>query len=97
MKHKMYENGQLLLDDLSHIVADDISLIITDLEMPITGGREVISQIRKNSIYDAINIIVHTNMANDNMGSALIEVGAQEIIGKVNMLALHEAMQKLMR
>jgi len=50
----------------------------------------------KEKKYEAINIIVHTNMSNDNMADSLIGAGAQEIIGKVNMLALSEAMQKLM-
>ena len=96
LKYKMYENGQLLLDDLTNIPTEEITLFITDLEMPVLGGREVIKYIRADKQYDSINIIVHTNMSNDNMGDSLISAGAQEIIGKVNMLALSEAMQKLM-
>ena len=64
--------------------------------MPILGGREVITQIREDKQYDDINIIVHTNMSNDNMNDALLSGGAQEIIGKVNMLALSEAIKELM-
>ena len=96
LRYKMYENGQLLLDDLVNIPTEEITLFITDLEMPVLGGREVITQIRAKKEYDGINIIVHTNMSNDNMGDSLLKDGAQEIIGKVNMLALSEAMQKLM-
>jgi len=95
MKFKMYENGQTLIDDLNTITLDDIGIIITDLEMPVLGGREVISKIREDKQYDSINIIVHTNMSNDNMSDTLLENGAQEIIGKVNMLALSEAIKKL--
>jgi two-component system chemotaxis response regulator CheV len=96
LKHRMYENGKLLLDDLKNISPDEITLFITDLEMPVLGGREVIQGIRENKKYDKINIIVHTNMSNDNMSESLLENGAQEIIGKVNMLALSDAMNKLM-
>jgi len=96
LKYRMYENGQLLLDDLKNINKDEITLFITDLEMPILGGREVITQIREDKQYDDINIIVHTNMSNDNMNDALLSGGAQEIIGKVNMLALSEAIKELM-
>jgi len=96
LKYRIYNNGQLLLDDLNNINPEDITIFITDLEMPILGGREVISQIRKNKKYDSINIIVHTNMSNDNMSSSLLEHGAQQIIGKVDMLSLSEAMKKLM-
>jgi len=91
----MYENGQLLLDDLENIAVDDIALFITDLEMPVLGGREVINKIRATKEYDKIHIIIHTNMSNDNMSDTLLNNGASVIIGKVNMLALSEAIKKL--
>ncbi len=96
LKHKMYENGQLLLEDLQYISPEEITLFITDLEMPVLGGRDVIDGIRKEKKFDEINIIVHTNMSNDTMANSLIQAGAQEIIGKVNMLALSEAIKKYM-
>ena len=96
LKYRMYENGQLLLEDLKYISPEEITLFITDLEMPVLGGREVIENIRKEKKYEGINIIVHTNMSNDNMADSLMSAGAQDIIGKVNMLALSEAMKKLM-
>ena len=95
LKYRMYENGQLLIDDLKNIAPEEIALFITDLEMPVMGGRDVIDNIRADKKYDGINIIVHTNMSNDNMGDSLISAGAQKIIGKVNMFALGEAIKKL--
>jgi len=95
IKYKLYENGQALIDDLETVPLSDIGIIVTDLEMPILGGREVILKIRENHKYDSINIIVHTNMSNNNMKDNLIESGAQEVIGKVNMLALSEAIRRL--
>jgi len=97
VKHKIYKNGQLMLDALEKMHVDDIALIITDLEMPALGGREVIEVIRKDKQYDNINIIVHTNMSNSNMEESLFKAGAQEIIGKVNMLALSGAMKKFIK
>lgn len=96
LKYRMYENGQLLLEDLKYIAPNEISIFITDLEMPVLGGRDVIDNIRKEKKYDDINIIVHTNMSNDNMVDSLLSAGAQDIIGKVNMLALSESIKKLM-
>ncbi len=94
LKYRMYENGQLLLEDLKNIGTETIALFITDLEMPVLGGRDVIDKIRSEKKYDAINIIVHTNMSNDNMAESLHAAGAQAIIGKVNMLALSEAIKQ---
>ena len=96
LKYKMYENGQLLLEDLKYIDPQNISLFVTDLEMPVLGGRDVIDNIRKDKKYDSINIIVHTNMSNDNMADSLLKAGSQKIISKVNMLALSEAIKRLM-
>lgn len=96
LKYRMYENGQLLLDDLEYISPEEISLFITDLEMPVLGGRELINKLRGEKKYAHLNIIVHTNMSNDNMEESLLKAGAQAIIGKVNMLALSEAIKKLM-
>jgi two-component system chemotaxis response regulator CheV len=95
LRYNIYENGKLLLDDLAKINSDDIALFITDLEMPVMGGRELVAKIRSNSEYDNINIIVHTNMSNNNMGDSLSNNGAQSVIGKVDMLALSEAIKKL--
>jgi len=91
----IYENGQLLLDDLENIDIDNIALIITDLEMPILGGRELISLIRKQHKYDDINIIVHTNMSTSNTEATLLEAGANAIIGKVNMSHLSKSISEL--
>ncbi|MDF1874212.1 chemotaxis protein CheW [Sulfurimonas sp. SAG-AH-194-I05] len=96
LKYKIYENGQLLLEGIANIPAEEITLFITDLEMPVLSGREVIDNIRKDKKYNDINIIVHTNMSNDTMADSLLEAGAQDIIGKVNMLALSEAIKKYM-
>jgi len=96
LQYKIYNDGQALLDGIQSMEASSIGLFITDLEMPVLGGREVIESVRNDSQYSKINIIVHTNMSNDNMSSTLNKAGAQSIIGKVNMLALSEAIEKLM-
>jgi len=97
LNFKIYENGQLLIDDLKVFDNDEIGLIITDLEMPVLGGRELISQIRKEHKYDDINIVVHTNMSNTNTESALLKAGANAIIGKVNMNDLSKTISELIR
>jgi len=94
LNFKIYENGQLLVDDLKNIDDENIGLIITDLEMPVLGGRELISMIRKEHKYDKINIVVHTNMSNTNTESALLEAGANSIIGKVNMYDLSKTISE---
>jgi len=93
---KIFENGQLLYDYLEKMDVDEVGLIVTDLEMPVLGGRELIGNIRKQHKYDTIKIVVHTNMSNINTEQALLKLGANEILGKVNMSKLTDTIIKIL-
>ena len=95
LKYEIYMNGEDLLSAVKKKKASEIALIISDIEMPIMGGRELIENVRSDSEYDDVNIIVHTNMSNDIMQDELIKLGAQKIIGKVNMLSLSQTIEEL--
>jgi two-component system chemotaxis response regulator CheV len=97
VKYEIYDDGKDLYEDLPNINVDEIGLFITDLEMPGMGGRELMQRIRADEAYEDIAIIVHTNMANDAMESALKDQGANAVIGKINMLQLGEAIKEHIR
>jgi two-component system chemotaxis response regulator CheV len=94
--YEVYNDGEDLIKALPNIDPDDIGLIITDLEMPGASGREVIDFIRKNEIYNNINILVHTNMSNDVMENELKAKNVAEVIGKIDMLKLSKSIKKFM-
>ncbi len=85
IKFKFYSDGKDLLDDIKSIDFNDIGLIITDLEMPKCGGREVIEHIRKNKDFNDVNIIVHTNMSSNITSNELLKIGASKIISKIDI------------
>lgn len=95
LNYEIYTNGKELIEGVKTIPVEEIGLFITDLEMPVMGGRDVMKYIRENKQYDSIKIIVHTNMSNDSMEENLSTAGADKIIGKVNMLKLSEAIHEL--
>ncbi|MEA3523508.1 MAG: chemotaxis protein CheW [Campylobacterota bacterium] len=97
LRYELFENGQELIDAIVKKDINTIALIITDIEMPVMSGREVVKRIRELREFDEINIIVHTNMANDIMQEEFLTLGASEVIGKVNMLELSEAINKYIR
>jgi len=97
VNYKILSNGQELLDEAKKHDADQIGLIVTDIEMPIMGGKEVIKQIRDITKFNDINILVHTNMANEIMRKELFILGANEIISKVDIPTLSSAIQKFIR
>ena len=97
VKYDIYHDGKDLFEALPSFKEDEIGLFITDLEMPGMGGRELMEKIRADEKYEDIAIIVHTNMANDAMESALKDQGASAVIGKINMLSLGDAIKELIR
>jgi len=84
-EYKIFNDGLYMLDYLSSHPNYKVDLFITDLEMPKVGGRELITKIRENSFYDNSAILVHTNMSNSVMERELIEIGANRVIGKIDM------------
>ena len=95
-KYKIYQDGQDLIDDLQNINTEQIGLIITDLEMPRAGGKEVIEFIRNDIKYNHINILVHTNMSNDVIEEEIMKKQVSKIIDKVDMPALSKAIEEFM-
>ena len=74
LKYKVFNNGQELLNFLFTNNVDDIGVIITDLEMPLTSGFEVIKQVKNSKIYKNIPIIVNSSMSgksNEEMAKSL--------------------------
>lgn len=94
LSYKIFNDGSFLLEYLNAHPNEKVDLFITDLEMPNMSGREVIINIRKDSTYSSTPILVHTNMSNSVMDVELTEVGATQIISKMNMLDLGTAIIK---
>lgn len=97
-----FDNGRLLLDYINKLEnLDDISVIFTDLEMPVASGHTVIKEIRNNPKTRHLPIIVHTSMTSDNNSREVIEMGANYFIGKVDtdliVKTLHKVQQDFPR
>lgn len=97
VRFKILSNGEQLLEEVKKYSLEDIGLLVTDIEMPILNGKEVIKNLRSDSSYDDLNILVHTNMANDIMKNELINLGANDIVGKVDIHTLGMAIQKYIK
>lgn len=97
LSYRIYENGADLIEAIENTPVDDIALIITDLEMPVKSGYDVITALRNNPKYDPINLIVHTNMSNSQMSASLLSQGVTRVIGKVDIDALESAIAEYIR
>jgi len=84
LKEKGYEvemakNGY---DALEKMNQRNFDLIITDLEMPHLSGYELIEQIRTNTRWDNLPIIVLTGRASKHIQQLTMNLGADEFIIK---------------
>lgn len=90
LHYKVFNNGQELLDGLEKRNIEDIALIITDLEMPIMGGLELLEICSNDANYSKIPMVVNTNMANHSIINTTEKLGAKEVIKKLDLLTLQE-------
>lgn len=67
-------NGKHALDTLE--VNQDISLLITDMMMPVMNGTELVQILRGNSRYDGLPIIMVSGILGINDIAGLLDLGA---------------------
>ncbi|MCD4667622.1 MAG: chemotaxis protein CheV [Sulfurimonas sp.] len=90
LSYQVFNNAKELLDALSNKNIDKIGLIITDLEMPVMGGLELLDICSKHDYFNKIPIIVNTNMANASIIHTAEKLGAKTVIKKLDLLTLRE-------
>ena len=83
LSFKIFENGGPLLDYVEEMSdLSKIPLIITDIEMPMVSGHEVIRRLKSDARTKHIPILVFSSMTNDQSRKAVRELGADGFVGK---------------
>ncbi|WP_127470991.1 chemotaxis protein CheV [Thiomicrorhabdus aquaedulcis] len=96
LKFISFDNGRLLLDYVGKLESlDDISMVFTDLEMPVASGHTVIRELRANPKTKNMPIIVHTSMTSNNNNREVLSMGANYFIGKVDTDLIVETIHKV--
>jgi chemosensory pili system protein ChpA (sensor histidine kinase/response regulator) len=72
-------DGMNALDVLSKAKYD---AVITDLEMPVMHGYDLISEMKRNPVFSTIPIIVLTSRAGEKHRQKAIDMGAQDYLVK---------------
>ncbi len=94
LNYEIYENGQLMLDRLERLDPSEISIIITDIEMPVMDGMTLMAQLKQKTEFANIPIVVNTNMANEAVVAASKSLGAKEVVRKLDLDTLHSMIMK---
>jgi len=96
LKYKGFDNGRLLLDYIaSKESLNDISMVFTDLEMPVASGHTVIRELRQQARTRNMPLIVHTSMTSDNNSREVLDMGANYFIGKVDTDLIVDTISKV--
>lgn len=97
IKHQIFENGKKLVYELFKTPKEDIGLIITDIEMPVMNGKEVLLHLRNNPKYIDINLLVFTNMSNKIMEDELLKSGATKVLTKIDIKELAQNIREYIK
>jgi two-component system chemotaxis response regulator CheV len=93
VNYEMYHNGKDLLDRIYEFSdPNDISLVITDVEMPILDGLALLKTIKEDNATKSIPVIINTNMGNQAISNSANHLGASSVVSKLDLHSLRDAM-----
>ncbi len=97
INYEIYENGQLLLDRVNGLNPSDIGLVITDIEMPIKNGYQVIKYIKQDSRYGHVPVLSLTSMTNKGVMDKVTQLGAIDLINKSDLKTLNISIKDILK
>nr|WP_281499649.1 chemotaxis protein [Helicobacter pylori] len=95
LRYLAFQNGKELLDYLyekEHY--QQVGVVITDLEMPIISGFEVLKTIKADSRTEHLPVIINSSMSSDSNRQLAQSLEADGFVVKSNILEIHEMLKK---
>lgn len=97
LKYFSFPNGKALLDYLHNPgVAANIGAIITDLEMPVVSGFEVLKRIKETPATCHIPVIINSSMSSDSNHQMAERLKADGFISKSNPTEIEQALRQIL-
>ncbi len=95
LRYLAFPNGKELLDYLyekEHY--RQVGVVITDLEMPVISGFEVLKTIKADSRTEHLPVIINSSMSSDSNRQLAQSLEADGFVVKSNILEIHEMLKK---
>ncbi|WRG11703.1 chemotaxis protein [Helicobacter pylori] len=95
LRYLAFPNGRELLDYLyekEHY--QQVGVVITDLEMPVISGFEVLKTIKADHRTEHIPVIINSSMSSDSNRQLAQSLEADGFVVKSNILEIHEMLKK---
>lgn len=94
---EVFDNGKALLDRLRGMDPSEVSMILSDIEMPVMDGMALLREVKHDTATRAIPFIMNTNMANPSIIEQAKRQGADYVILKLDVEGLQTQIQKFAR
>ncbi|MFP4487188.1 MAG: chemotaxis protein CheW [Campylobacterales bacterium] len=96
LNFKIFKNGRELLDyiDSDACDKDNIGIVITDLEMPVASGFEVIKSLKSDKTLCHVPIVVNSSMSGKSNEEMAKSLNANEFMSKSNPEELSSILKK---
>ncbi|GAA9753059.1 chemotaxis protein [Helicobacter pylori] len=95
LRYLAFPNGKELLDYLyekEHY--QQVGVVITDLEMPVISGFEVLKTIKADNRTEHLPVIINSSMSSDSNRQLAQSLEADSFVVKSNILEIHEMLKK---
>lgn len=97
LRYYTFPNGKDLLDFLSSSSdLHSIGAVITDLEMPVISGFEVLKQIKNNPQFSKIPVIINTSMSSDSNIAMAKSLKADAFVTKMKPTEIEFELRKIL-
>jgi two-component system chemotaxis response regulator CheV len=93
---EIYENGEDLINRIMSLDPHEIGLVITDIEMPIRNGYQVIKYIKQESVYGNVPVLSLTSMTNQGVKDKIMELGALDLVNKSDLKLLYSYIKEIL-
>ncbi|MDR2639651.1 MAG: chemotaxis protein CheV [Helicobacteraceae bacterium] len=94
--YEMYADGAALITRLDSVNIDEIGLVVTDLEMPVRDGFQVIAHIKQNERLARLPVVVNSSMTSSGVAEKVKRLGADDLVNKSDTRALFELVKRYM-
>lgn len=93
-KYELFENGKLLFDRLKQLGSGEVSIIVTDIEMPVMDGMTLLKHIVENNEFKNLPVLINTNMGNQAVIDTAYASGAKGVVKKLDFENLYKMIVK---
>ena len=94
--YEIYNNGGDLIKRIQELNPNDIGLIITDIEMPVTDGFQVAQFIKSSNKLSNIPVVVNSSMTTDAVKNKMNQIGVDGFIGKTDIQSLYRVTKQFL-